>query len=60
MTNKATARSPVAQFPAQFPIHIVRLTFHRYHPILHEYRPHVGVDLVAKYGQLVKASPMAP
>jgi murein DD-endopeptidase MepM/ murein hydrolase activator NlpD len=27
----------------------------RYHPILHRYRPHVGVDLVARYGTPVKA-----
>jgi murein DD-endopeptidase MepM/ murein hydrolase activator NlpD len=29
--------------------------FHRYHPILHEYRAHQGVDLVARYGTPVKA-----
>ncbi|MBV8450867.1 MAG: M23 family metallopeptidase, partial [Deltaproteobacteria bacterium] len=28
---------------------------YRYHPILHQYRPHVGVDLVARYGTPVKA-----
>ncbi len=27
----------------------------RYHPLLHRYRPHVGVDLVAKYGAPVRA-----
>jgi murein DD-endopeptidase MepM/ murein hydrolase activator NlpD len=27
----------------------------RYHPILHRYRPHVGIDLVAQYGTPVKA-----
>jgi len=27
----------------------------RFHPILHRYRPHVGIDLVAKYGTPVKA-----
>ncbi len=27
----------------------------RYHPILHQYRPHVGIDLVAKYGTPVQA-----
>lgn len=28
---------------------------YRYHPLLHRYRPHVGVDLVARYGTPVKA-----
>jgi murein DD-endopeptidase MepM/ murein hydrolase activator NlpD len=28
---------------------------YRYHPILHRYRPHAGVDLVARYGTPVKA-----
>jgi murein DD-endopeptidase MepM/ murein hydrolase activator NlpD len=27
----------------------------RWHPILHKYRPHVGIDLVAQYGTPVKA-----
>jgi murein DD-endopeptidase MepM/ murein hydrolase activator NlpD len=30
-------------------------SLYRYHPILHEYRPHAGVDLVARYGTPVRA-----
>ena len=28
---------------------------YRYHPLLHRYRPHLGIDLVAHYGTPVKA-----
>jgi len=43
------------RFPLNFKYISSGFTFHRYHPILHEYRPHVGVDLVAEYGTPVKA-----
>jgi murein DD-endopeptidase MepM/ murein hydrolase activator NlpD len=43
------------RFPLVFKYISSGFSFHRYHPILHEYRPHVGVDLVAQYGTLVKA-----
>ncbi len=43
------------KFPLNFQYISSGFTFHRYHPILHQYRPHVGVDLVAKYGEPVKA-----
>ena len=43
------------KFPLNFKYISSGFTFHRYHPILHEYRPHVGVDLVAQYGEPVKA-----
>ncbi|HEY6298213.1 MAG TPA: M23 family metallopeptidase [Candidatus Binatus sp.] len=43
------------KFPLNFQYISSGFTFHRYHPILHEYRPHVGVDLVAKYGEPVKS-----
>jgi len=43
------------RFPLNFQYISSGFTFHRWHPILHEYRPHVGVDLVAKYGEPVKA-----
>jgi murein DD-endopeptidase MepM/ murein hydrolase activator NlpD len=43
------------KFPLNFEYISSGFTFHRYHPILHEYRPHVGVDLVAKYGEPVKS-----
>jgi murein DD-endopeptidase MepM/ murein hydrolase activator NlpD len=43
------------KFPLNFQYISSGFTFHRYHPLLHEYRPHVGVDLVAKYGEPVKS-----
>jgi murein DD-endopeptidase MepM/ murein hydrolase activator NlpD len=43
------------RFPVNFKYISSGFTFHRYHPILHTYRPHVGVDLVAQYGEPVKA-----
>src|SRR5260370_32310897 len=43
------------KFPLNFHYICSGFTFHRYHPILHEYRPHVGVDLVAKYGEPVQS-----
>ncbi|MGH7932623.1 MAG: M23 family metallopeptidase, partial [Candidatus Binataceae bacterium] len=43
------------RFPITFSYISSGFTFHRWHPILHEYRPHVGVDLAAHYGTPVKA-----
>ena len=43
------------KFPLNFQYISSGFTFHRYHPLLHEYRPHVGVDLVARYGEPVKS-----
>lgn len=43
------------RFPVAFQYISSGFSFHRYHPILHEYRPHVGVDLAAHYGTPVKA-----
>jgi murein DD-endopeptidase MepM/ murein hydrolase activator NlpD len=43
------------RFPVNFQYISSGFTLHRYHPILHEYRPHVGVDLAAQYGTPVKA-----
>jgi murein DD-endopeptidase MepM/ murein hydrolase activator NlpD len=43
------------KFPLNFKYISSGFTFHRYHPILHEYRPHVGVDLVANYGEPVRS-----
>ncbi len=43
------------RFPLNFQYISSGFTFHRYHPLLHVYRPHVGVDLVAQYGTPVKA-----
>jgi murein DD-endopeptidase MepM/ murein hydrolase activator NlpD len=43
------------RFPLNFLYISSGFTFHRYHPLLHAYRPHVGVDLVAHYGTPVAA-----
>jgi murein DD-endopeptidase MepM/ murein hydrolase activator NlpD len=43
------------RFPVKFNYISSGFTFHRYHPILHEYRPHVGVDLATSYGTPVQA-----
>ena len=43
------------RFPVDFQYISSGFSFHRYHPILHEYRPHLGVDLAAHYGTPVKA-----
>ena len=43
------------RFPVEFQYISSGFSFHRYHPILHQYRPHVGVDLAAHYGTPVKA-----
>jgi murein DD-endopeptidase MepM/ murein hydrolase activator NlpD len=43
------------RFPVNFQYISSGFTFHRYHPLLHTYRPHVGVDLVAQYGTPVRA-----
>jgi murein DD-endopeptidase MepM/ murein hydrolase activator NlpD len=43
------------RFPVKFNYISSGFTFHRFHPLLHEYRPHVGVDLVAAYGAPVQA-----
>ena len=43
------------RFPLNFQYISSGFSPYRYHPILHEYRPHVGVDLVARYGTPVRA-----
>jgi murein DD-endopeptidase MepM/ murein hydrolase activator NlpD len=43
------------KFPLNFEYISSGFSMYRYHPILHEYRPHAGVDLVARYGTPVKA-----
>ncbi|MHB8384590.1 MAG: M23 family metallopeptidase [Candidatus Binataceae bacterium] len=43
------------RFPVNFKYISSGFSFHRYHPLLHIYRPHVGVDLAAEYGTPVKA-----
>jgi murein DD-endopeptidase MepM/ murein hydrolase activator NlpD len=43
------------RFPVNFTYISSGFSFHRYHPILHCYRPHEGVDLAARYGTPVKA-----
>lgn len=43
------------RYPVNFQYISSPFTLHRYHPILHQYRPHLGVDLAAQYGTPVKA-----
>jgi murein DD-endopeptidase MepM/ murein hydrolase activator NlpD len=43
------------RYPLDFQYISSGFNLYRYHPILHQYRPHVGVDLVARYGTPVKA-----
>ncbi len=43
------------RYPLKFEYISSGFSFRRYHPILHEYRGHKGVDLVAKYGTPVQA-----
>jgi murein DD-endopeptidase MepM/ murein hydrolase activator NlpD len=43
------------RFPVQFSYISSGFSFHRYHPLLHEYRAHVGVDFAARYGTPVQA-----
>jgi len=43
------------RFPVEFKYISSGFTYSRYHPILHMYRPHLGVDLATDYGAPVKA-----
>jgi murein DD-endopeptidase MepM/ murein hydrolase activator NlpD len=43
------------RFPLNFEYISSGFSFHRYHPILHRYMAHQGVDLAAKYGTPVRA-----
>jgi len=43
------------RYPLNFDYISSGFSLYRYHSILHQYRPHVGVDLVARYGTPVKA-----
>jgi murein DD-endopeptidase MepM/ murein hydrolase activator NlpD len=43
------------RFPVNFQYVSSPFTLHRYHPILHQYRAHLGVDLAALSGTPVKA-----
>jgi murein DD-endopeptidase MepM/ murein hydrolase activator NlpD len=53
---KGESVSPqILRFPLRFQYISSRFSYHRYNPILHYYRPHVGVDLAARYGTPVKA-----
>ncbi len=43
------------RFPVNFEYISSGFSPSRYHPLLHTYRPHLGIDLVAHYGAPVKA-----
>ncbi|MGH7905828.1 MAG: M23 family metallopeptidase, partial [Candidatus Binataceae bacterium] len=43
------------RFPVHFKFISSGFSFHRYHPLLHIYRPHLGVDLATDYGAPVKS-----
>src|SRR5579872_7129637 len=43
------------RYPVNFQYISSPFSLHRYHPILHQYRAHLGVDLAAQYGTPVKA-----
>jgi len=43
------------RFPVKFQYISSGFSASRYHPILHRYRPHIGVDFAAQYGTPVKA-----
>jgi hypothetical protein len=43
------------RFPVEFKYISSGFTYSRYHPLLHIYRPHLGVDLATDYGTPVKA-----
>ena len=43
------------RFPVKFLYISSGFSPSRYHPILHRFRPHVGIDLAARYGTPVKA-----
>lgn len=43
------------RFPVRFRYISSRFSYHRFNPILHIYRPHLGVDLAARYGTPVHA-----
>jgi Peptidase family M23 len=43
------------RFPVRFSYISSRFSFHRFNPILHIYRPHLGIDLAASYGTRVHA-----
>jgi len=43
------------RFPVKFNYISSGFTMSRYHPLLHIYRPHLGIDLATRYGEPVKA-----
>jgi murein DD-endopeptidase MepM/ murein hydrolase activator NlpD len=43
------------RYPLRFNYISSGFSFARYHPLLHRFRPHLGVDLAARYGSPVRA-----
>lgn len=54
-TNGVALGPQALRFPLNFQFISSGFSASRYHPILHRFRAHEGVDLVAKYGTPVKA-----
>jgi murein DD-endopeptidase MepM/ murein hydrolase activator NlpD len=54
-TNGHALGTEALRYPLNFEYISSGFTPYRYHPILHRYRPHEGVDLVARYGTPVRA-----
>jgi murein DD-endopeptidase MepM/ murein hydrolase activator NlpD len=54
-TNGVALGAEALRFPLNFQFISSGFSSSRYHPILHRFRAHEGVDLVARYGTPVKA-----
>ncbi len=54
-TTVRKVKSQNFRMPVEHPRVTSRFTYRRWHPILHKYRPHFGVDFGAKRGTPIKA-----
>lgn len=53
--NGAALGLRAMRFPVRFKYISSGFSYHRYHPLLHIYRPHLGVDFATNYGTPVQA-----